>query len=84
MLHIPIPRLCHNCRHVKRVRNQNSMKLWHRKCQCNVKKSDNGTYQNVVQHFHGDKPCPNEFETSYSPDKSEIVYCDKCYLQEVY
>jgi CxxC-x17-CxxC domain-containing protein len=29
---IPIPRLCHNCRHVRRVKNQSSMKLWHRKC----------------------------------------------------
>ncbi|HAE36953.1 MAG: hypothetical protein UR85_C0009G0038 [Candidatus Nomurabacteria bacterium GW2011_GWF2_35_66] len=28
--------------------------------------------------------CENEFETSYSPDSSEIVYCEKCYQQEVY
>lgn len=27
--------------------------------------------------------CPNEFETSYSPDRPEIVYCEKCYQQEV-
>ena len=30
------------------------------------------------------KGCPNEFETSYAPDRSEIVYCEKCYQQEVY
>jgi len=30
------------------------------------------------------KKCNVKIETSYSPDKSEIVYCDKCYLQEVY
>jgi len=29
---IPIPRLCHNCRHAKRVKNQSPMKLWDRKC----------------------------------------------------
>lgn len=28
--------------------------------------------------------CNNEFETSYSPDRPEIVYCEKCYQQEVY
>ena len=27
--------------------------------------------------------CNNEFETSYSPERSEIVYCEKCYQQEV-
>lgn len=27
--------------------------------------------------------CTNEFETSYSPDRSEIVYCEKCYQKEV-
>jgi hypothetical protein len=28
--------------------------------------------------------CQNEFETAYSPDRPEIVYCEKCYNQEVY
>lgn len=28
--------------------------------------------------------CGNEFETSYSPDKKEIIYCESCYQQEVY
>jgi hypothetical protein len=27
--------------------------------------------------------CNNEFETSYAPDRSEIVYCESCYQQEV-
>ncbi len=30
------------------------------------------------------KDCNNEFETPYSPDRPEIVYCEKCYQQEVY
>jgi hypothetical protein len=30
------------------------------------------------------KECNNEFETSYAPDRLEIVYCEKCYQQEVY
>jgi hypothetical protein len=28
--------------------------------------------------------CTNEFETSYAPERSEIVYCERCYQQEVY
>ena len=28
--------------------------------------------------------CSNEFETSYYPERPEIVYCEKCYQQEVY
>jgi len=27
--------------------------------------------------------CENEFETSYAPDRPEIVYCENCYNQEV-
>ncbi len=27
--------------------------------------------------------CKNVFETSYSPERPEIVYCEKCYQQEV-
>ncbi len=28
--------------------------------------------------------CTNEFETSYAPDRPEIVYCEMCYQNEVY
>ena len=28
--------------------------------------------------------CTNEFETSYAPDRPEIIYCEKCYQAEVY
>jgi len=28
--------------------------------------------------------CQNEFETSYAPDRSEIIYCESCYNKEVY
>ena len=28
--------------------------------------------------------CLNEFETSYTPERPEIVYCERCYQQEVY
>ncbi len=28
--------------------------------------------------------CNNEFEATYSPDRPETIYCEKCYQQEVY
>ena len=28
--------------------------------------------------------CNNEFETSYAPERPEIVYCERCYQDEVY
>ena len=28
--------------------------------------------------------CQNEFETSYAPERPEIIYCEKCYQSEVY
>ena len=82
-LQIPLPRLCFACRHKDRLKQRNPMKLWHRKCACAGEKSEKGMYQNQIKHFHGDKPCPNEFETSYSPDRPEIVYCEQCYQTEV-
>ncbi len=68
---IPLPRLCPNCRHYERLRQRNPLKLWHRKCMCDKK-----------NHGHEGK-CPNEFETSYAPDRKEIVYCESCYNNEV-
>lgn len=28
--------------------------------------------------------CTNTFETSYAPERPEIIYCERCYQQEVY
>ncbi len=52
-----------------------------RKCMCEIK--NNNTYKNTVEHFHNSTPCPNEFETSFAPDRAEIVYCEQCYQAEV-
>ena len=30
------------------------------------------------------KNCQNEFETAYSPDRPETVYCEDCYNKEIY
>ena len=82
---IPIPRECPECRHRKRFKNRGPNNLWHRRCQCAGIESDNKIYQNTVNHPHHNKNhCSNEFETSYSPERKEIVYCESCYQKEIY
>ena len=83
-MNLPIPRLCPNCRTFERLKQRTGISLYNRKCQCGGEKSDNNVYDNAVSHFHTNEKCQNEFETSYSPNRKEIVYCEKCYQQEVY
>jgi len=80
---LPLPRLCPNCRYYERFALINPPQLWHRKCSCGGAMSENNAYSNTQGHSHADQPCLNEFETSYSPDRPEIVYCEQCYQSEV-
>jgi len=82
-MHLPLPRLCPNCRHYERLKQRNPLRLWHRTCQCGGTHSSNGVYTNTTTHHHDTGPCTNEFETSYSPDRKEIIYCESCYNSEV-
>jgi hypothetical protein len=70
---IPVPEKCFPCRRQDRFALRNPRKLLHRTCMCDK-----------TNHFHGEGKCEVEFETSYAPDRPEIVYCEKCYQQEVY
>ncbi|MBI2888874.1 MAG: hypothetical protein HYY10_03040 [Candidatus Liptonbacteria bacterium] len=77
---IPVPKYCPNCRHFARIKQCNPPRLYHRACMCNAADGEKSRmYNNIAEHFHGDSPCPNEFETSYSPERPEIVYCEDCY-----
>ncbi len=83
--HIALPRLCPNCRHFQRLKKRNPLKLWHRVCMCDKGRAsaDSARPYPAGSHAHQGK-CSNEFETSYAPDRPEIVYCEKCYQAEVY
>jgi len=70
-LGVPLPRLCFGCRHEARLRQRNPLKLWHGQCMC-LKEN----------HGHSEK-CTNEFETPFSPERPETVYCESCYQKEV-
>jgi hypothetical protein len=72
-MNIPIPHLCPNCRHYERFKQVNPTKLYNRSCMCQQ-----------LNHSNHSGNCSQEFETTYSPEKLEILYCEKCYHQEVY
>jgi len=80
-LAIPIPDRCFVCRRKARFTLRNPRQLWWRRCSCDP--SSHREYKNISDHFHGKTHCPNEFETSYAPDRPEIVYCEQCYNSEV-
>ncbi len=68
---IPVPRLCYDCRYMRRIALRAPRQLFHRSCICT---------QSHPQHTG---QCPNEFETPYAPDRKEKIYCETCYQAEV-
>ncbi len=80
---LPIPIFCNDCRYEKRIKDRLKIFLFKRKCMCNGEGDITGIYKNTCKHIHGDNSCGEEFKTGYSPDRLEIIYCEKCYQQEV-
>ncbi len=90
---VPIPRRCFECRYRERIRVRLPRKLWSRQCMCVGQRANSkeqivnskgqNKYQNSVEHSHGSEPCLNKFETTYAPDRVEVVYCEDCYKAEV-
>ncbi len=70
---IALPRKCPDCRHLNRVKLRNPRRLWERQCMCTQ-----------PDHKKHDGRCANKFETSYDPERKEIVYCKDCYNKEMY
>ena len=71
-MNIPLPHKDFECRHQDRMKKRNPRKLWHRSCMCELK-----------NHVHAEIKCQNEFETAYSTERTEKIYCENCYQQEV-
>lgn len=69
--HVPRPKRCPDCRHLDRMRLRNPRQLWQRQCMCTQ-----------VDHGHAGR-CATQFETTYSPERKELVYCESCYQKEV-
>ena len=70
-LGLPLPRRCPLCRHAERIGLRNPAQFWHCRCMCEKN-----------EHDHAGR-CPIQFETTYAPDRPELVYCETCYQKEV-
>ena len=81
---LPLPNLCHDCRYDRRIGDRLTLKLYNRLCMCGGETDETGIYKNTVKHIHGNESCGERFKTGHAPEKREIVYCEKCYQQEVY
>jgi len=64
---VPYPTFCPMCRAQRRLAFRN----------------ERGLYKNLGTHIHEGSPCPEQFKTGFSKDSDTIVYCEKCYQQEV-
>lgn len=71
-LGVPIPRRAPYGRYEIMMSLRNPRKLYHRTCMCEQS-----------EHGH-DTKCPVEFETTFAPDRPEIIYCAECYKKEKY
>lgn len=70
---LPLPDLCHNCRHLKRLQLRNPRKLWPRSCMCTLR----------GHTTHHDGPCTAQFKTTYAPEQPEKVFDESCYRETV-
>jgi len=79
-MNLPLPRKCFYSRHYDRTLQRNPIrKQYRRQCMC-----DYQVHRNLAEHTHPVRSrCLNEFKTSYSPERPEIVYCQQCYQAEV-
>ncbi|MFH0890723.1 MAG: hypothetical protein V1856_01685, partial [Candidatus Liptonbacteria bacterium] len=80
---IALPEECSECRHFARMGRMTLLKLWNRSCDCVGETSKDGAYKNILPHAHGRSACGKEFQTAFSPERPEIVYCEECYQQEM-
>lgn len=70
-MNVPLPRRCFDCRHMARMAQRNPRQLWTRQCLCDQ-----------PGHNHAGQ-CTNTFETTYAPERPEIIYCETCYQHEI-
>lgn len=75
---IALLRFCPDCRFIERFSRRNPRKLWHRQCMC-----DREGHDHRAVAFSGGGQCSRTFETPYSPERKELIYCTQCYEQEV-
>ena len=81
---LPLPTMCNDCRFDKRTSDRLKIRLYERKCMCRGDSDETNKYKNTARHLHGENHCEEKFKTGYPEESPEIIYCEKCYQQEVY
>lgn len=66
---LPLPRFHPLERKRQRMMKRNPRRLWDRTCTAPI---------------GGQVKCQKPIKTSFSPDRPEIVYCEECYVKQVY
>ncbi|NUJ97913.1 hypothetical protein HGA92_03965 [Candidatus Gracilibacteria bacterium] len=85
---LPIPRRHPDQRHLDRMSLRNPRKLFERICDCLTCEENHkniGKYKEeefVINTKTGKKG--KKIQTTYAPERQEIVYCEECYNKEVY
>lgn len=76
----PLPRLCPECRHARRMISRGPNKIFPpAQCQCDYK-----VFSNTAKHQHHlEGRCANTVRSSFPPGAPEILYCEQCYNAEV-
>lgn len=71
-LNLSRPIYCNRCRLQDRIIRRNPRALWQGRCMC------------TKPHHNHSGQCEHEFQTTYSPEREEIIYCEDCYQREIY
>ncbi len=71
-LEIPLPRLCPDCRHARRIKARGPNRLTApQRCRCET------------PHMHHERGrCANAFRSVYPPESPMLLYCEACYQAE--
>ena len=80
---VPLPRKCPECRFQARRALRTPYVWFERTCDCAGNNAGKGEYKNQATHDHDSAACKNTFETPYSSDRVEIVYCETCFNAEM-
>lgn len=77
---LPVPDRCPDCRNLDRLARRNPQKLWNRTCaKCGPPGRPGQPDKSVLAGRTG-----KGIQTTYPPERPEKVYCEDCYLKEVY
>lgn len=82
-MNIAIPRRAPIARHKDRMQELLPRNLFNRTCECCGNGVAKNGYKNTATHWHGEDECSEKIKTPYNPDRPELVYCEKCYQQEI-